>query len=330
MGYLLPALTDAKFANQREVVLNERRQNYENRPVRPRRRWRIVAELYPADHPYNWLTIGAADESARAHIDDVREFFQTLLPSRATRRSRSPATSTPTTALRARREILRRHRPGGEARAGSSAGAATLEPARAARPRGPRRVAAAVSRVALAGMFADGRCGAGPGGGRARRRQDVASLSRAGLRAACRDRGGGIAELARNRRLLPGRRDRRARTDAGRVRGRDHRGDGRVAADGPTAAEIERGVAQAEAQFISRLQTVGGFGGKSDQLNAYNVFLGDPGFLRPRLAAYRAATPTACARRETWLTRDTRVMLSVVPAGRAELALAGSVPVSVS
>ena len=34
MGYLLPALTDAKFTNQREVVLNERRQNYENRPVR--------------------------------------------------------------------------------------------------------------------------------------------------------------------------------------------------------------------------------------------------------------------------------------------------------
>ena len=32
MGYLLPALTEAKFDNQRDVVLNERRQNYENRP----------------------------------------------------------------------------------------------------------------------------------------------------------------------------------------------------------------------------------------------------------------------------------------------------------
>jgi len=31
MGYLLPALTEKKFANQRDVVLNERRQNYENR-----------------------------------------------------------------------------------------------------------------------------------------------------------------------------------------------------------------------------------------------------------------------------------------------------------
>jgi len=32
MGHLLPALTDEKFSNQRDVVLNERRQNYENRP----------------------------------------------------------------------------------------------------------------------------------------------------------------------------------------------------------------------------------------------------------------------------------------------------------
>jgi len=47
----------------------------------------------------------------------------------------------------------------------------------------------------------------------------------------------------------------------------------RLAADGPTDEEIERGRVQAEAQFMFRLQTVGGFGGKSDQLNAYNVFL---------------------------------------------------------
>src|SRR6185436_1559061 len=39
----------------------------------------------------------------------------------------------------------------------------------------------------------------------------------------------------------------------------------RLAADGPTDEEIERGRVQAEAQFMFRLQTVGGFGGKSDQ-----------------------------------------------------------------
>ena len=56
----------------------------------------------------------------------------------------------------------------------------------------------------------------------------------------------------------------------------------RLAADGPTDEEIDRGRVQAEAQFMFRLQTVGGFGGKSDQLNAYNTFLGRPGVLRAR------------------------------------------------
>src|SRR5207244_4956226 len=38
----------------------------------------------------------------------------------------------------------------------------------------------------------------------------------------------------------------------------------RLTADGPTDEEIDRGRVQAETQFMFRLQTVGGFGGKSD------------------------------------------------------------------
>jgi len=76
MGFLLPALTDAKFANQREVVLNERRQNYENRPY-GLAGMAIVAALYEPDHPYHWLTIGEAADIRDARIDDVRDFFRT-------------------------------------------------------------------------------------------------------------------------------------------------------------------------------------------------------------------------------------------------------------
>ncbi len=53
---------------------------------------------------------------------------------------------------------------------------------------------------------------------------------------------------------------------------------GQLAVAGVTDDELERGLAQTEAQFIYRLQTIGGFGGKSDQLNAYNTFAGDPGY----------------------------------------------------
>ena len=105
----------------------------------------------------------------------------------------------------------------------------------------------------------------------------------------------------------------------------------RLSGLGPTDHEMERALAQAEAQFVYRLQTVGGFGGKSDQLNAYNVLCGNPGFFSADLDRYRQATHesvrSAAAR---FLRRDARVVLSVIPRGQPALALAGSEPVSVS
>src|SRR5205823_8724297 len=76
MGHLLPALTEAKFSNQRDVVLNERRQNYENRPygLAP---MAMLAALFPADHPYHWTTIGEIADLNAAQLDDVRAFFST-------------------------------------------------------------------------------------------------------------------------------------------------------------------------------------------------------------------------------------------------------------
>jgi zinc protease len=105
----------------------------------------------------------------------------------------------------------------------------------------------------------------------------------------------------------------------------------RVIESGPAAAEMQRAEAQIEAHFLYRLQTVGGFGGKSDQLNSYNVFRGDPGFFAADVERYRAATQESvrmAAKR--FVLFDQRVILSVVPRGRHELALPGSEPVVVS
>ena len=104
-----------------------------------------------------------------------------------------------------------------------------------------------------------------------------------------------------------------------------------VVSEGPTAAEMERAEAQIEAHFLYRLQTVGGFGGKSDQLNAYNVFCGDPAYFARDVARYREATQeTVRAVAADVLRFDARVILSIVPHGRQELALAGSEPIVVS
>src|SRR6187397_2552451 len=75
MGYLLPALTDQKFSNQRDVVLNERRQNYENRPY-GLAGIALSSAMFAPDHPYHWPTIGSPDDLRAASLDLVREFFQ--------------------------------------------------------------------------------------------------------------------------------------------------------------------------------------------------------------------------------------------------------------
>jgi zinc protease len=90
-----------------------------------------------------------------------------------------------------------------------------------------------------------------------------------------------------------------------------------------TDAELRRSQVQAEAAFIYRLQTIGGCSGKSDQLNAYNVYRDDPGFARQDLARYGRATPTQLRQAAAeWLCRPF-VALGVVPIGQqSQLGLA--------
>jgi zinc protease len=93
---------------------------------------------------------------------------------------------------------------------------------------------------------------------------------------------------------------------------------------GPSADEMSRSLAQAEAQFIYRLQTVGGFNGKSDQLNAYNVYIADPGYFEADLERYRRLSIDDVRAAARQLVPAQRVAVSVVPAGQTTLALAGS------
>ena len=75
MGFLLPAVTQAKLDNQREVVRNERRQNYENRPY-GQARAALAAAMFPPGHPYSWLTIGTHADLEAATLEDVQAFFR--------------------------------------------------------------------------------------------------------------------------------------------------------------------------------------------------------------------------------------------------------------
>lgn len=76
MGWLLPALTPEKLQNQKDVVRNERRQRYENRPYGQVGVWRNEA-LFPEGHPYRVTTIGKHEDIENAKMDDVQAFFKT-------------------------------------------------------------------------------------------------------------------------------------------------------------------------------------------------------------------------------------------------------------
>ncbi|MEN8375910.1 MAG: pitrilysin family protein [Gemmatimonadota bacterium] len=77
MGWLLPAMTQEKLDNQRDVVKNERRWRVDNQPYGD---WdeRIQALMYPADHPYHHSVIGSMEDLDAASLQDVEAFFKTF------------------------------------------------------------------------------------------------------------------------------------------------------------------------------------------------------------------------------------------------------------
>jgi zinc protease len=316
MGFLLPALTEAKFGNQRDVVLNERRQNYENRPY-GLATMASVAALYPAEHPYHWLTIGSAEDLRASTLEEVRAFFARYYhPANA---SLAVAGDIDPSAALALIDAYFGSIPAGPASKADAPGAALPRPVRLLQedrvelPRvymawhSPAMFAPGDAELDLLGdVLANGKT--------SRLYQALVYTRRMATEVAAfqnsRELGSFFQVIAT---AAPG------HTLAELEAVIDEEID-RLVTDGPTDEEMERSLAQAEAQFVYRLQTVGGFGGKSDQLNAYNVFLDEPGFFDRDLERYRSATRdglrTAAAR---YLRDEPRVTLSVVPHGRIDL-----------
>jgi zinc protease len=77
MGFLLPAMTQEKLDNQRDVVKNERRWRVDNQPYGD---WdeRLQAMMYPPDHPYHHSVIGSMEDLDAASLEDVQQFFRTF------------------------------------------------------------------------------------------------------------------------------------------------------------------------------------------------------------------------------------------------------------
>lgn len=329
MGHLLPALTQEKLDNQRDVVLNERRQRYENQP------YGMVslvldAAHFPPDHPYHWPVIGSAEDLHAADLDHVREFFATYYhPANASLAVAGDVGVDEAVNL---------------ARAYFGAIPAGGAPPPVVPPAvDPRERAASLlltDRIELPRLYLtwtspalyaedDAELDLASeilGGGKSSRlyrallheRQWATDVS---VHQYSQELCGMFSVIAT---AAPGRR----LDDLDRVIADEL---ARLAADGPSDDELRRARNRLEADFAARRESVGGFGGRSDLLNNYNVMAGRPDYLAEDLARYAGATPAAIAaaagRR---LDPAARVALSVVPAGAADRALTGATPVEAS
>ena len=75
MGYLENTVTKAAFANQQNVVMNEKRQSVDNAPYGHNNAL-ILANAFPEGHPYSWTVIGEMEDLMNATVDDVKAFHR--------------------------------------------------------------------------------------------------------------------------------------------------------------------------------------------------------------------------------------------------------------
>tara|TARA_R110001592_G_scaffold89543_1_gene263283 strand:- start:24956 stop:27790 length:2835 start_codon:yes stop_codon:yes gene_type:complete len=84
LGWFINTVTNPVLAKEKQVVKNEKRQSYDNRPYGFNQQI-IDRNLYPKDHPYNWQVIGSLDDLQNATLDDVKTFFKKwYVPNNAT------------------------------------------------------------------------------------------------------------------------------------------------------------------------------------------------------------------------------------------------------
>jgi len=324
MGGLLEAMTEEKLANQRDVVKNEKRQRIDNQPY-GQVSARIAEAMYPPSHPYHWLTIGSLEDLTAASMEDVQDFFRRYyVPNNA-----SLVVAGDFDPREARRLV--------EKYFGAVKKGPEVARVAAPRPSFDKEVRIEMDdRVQLPRVYMVWH--APPafskdeaaldtlaeilGGGKSSRlykslvydkqiAQQVAAFN-------------GAREIAGQFQIVvtgkPG-------TTPAQLEAAVGAELARLKTEPPTAAELERSYNSREAGFVYGLQTVGGFGGKDDQLNAYATYLKNPGYFEQDLARYRAVRLADLRRvADTYLT-DKRLVLSVVPRGGGAGA-AGPAPAS--
>ena len=316
MGYLLPTMDQAKLDLQRDVVKNERRERVDNVPY-GRAYETVLAALYPAAHPYSWSTIGSMADLSAASLEDVKQFFRTYYaPNNATLVIAGDFRPDS-----ARAQVQRYF--GGIPRGPALPARPDPAPVRLARdtvlvledkvqlPRfyyvtpSVRAFAADDAALDLLAFVL-----AGDKNGRLYKRlvydeqiaQAVGAAQNSGRLA-----GSFFIDVTVKQGQAPAR---LARTVDEEI--------ARLARTGVTARELERAKNTTRAGFLDRLASVNT---KAEVLNYYNYAVGRPDYARQDAARYDAVTAADVQRAARQYLLQPKVVLTVVPEGRRDLAL---------
>ncbi|HSA57872.1 MAG TPA: pitrilysin family protein [Gemmatimonadaceae bacterium] len=313
MGWMLPTMDSVKVDLQRDVVKNERRQGVENQP------YGIATDilppaLYPKDHPYSWPVIGSMTDLSAAALEDVKDFFrQYYAPNNATI---VVAGAVQTDSVR---RLVRQYF------GNIPRGPAITRPAPASFTVRDTSIVAE-DRVQLPRLYLAWHTV------KANHRDDAPLSILSYLLTGARNSrltnalvyqgevASGVSAFSDTKRLdgdysivataRPG-------VGLDSLKGMIDRELERLSREGPTARELEQAKNATESSFLNALEFVSA---KADQLNEYYYFQGTPDYFQRELDELRAVSAEDIRRVVHTYLRGPRVMLSIVPQGRRELA----------
>lgn len=312
MGFLLDTLTQGKLDNQRQVVMNERRQNLENAPYGPSGE-KLNQLLFAPTHPYYGYVMGSMRDLNAATLEEVQQFFQAYYaPANATlviAGDFDPA-SARTWVDKYFATLPSRAPP--KARAFETPALTEVRRLTVQEP-------VALARIKMAWLtppaFAEGDADldvlglvlSGGASSRLHRRLvyelELAESVGAGQQSMSATGIFQVVVTARPKASVQAIEAETLAVLAGLV------------THPPTAHECRRARNLLETNLISQLQYLGGFSGRADMLNRYNQYVGDPGFLQADLARYNRVTPNSLAHAaNTYLSPTARAVVTTVPA----------------
>jgi zinc protease len=318
MGFLLKAMSEATVNGQRDVVKNERRQSYENRPY-GKASLELPELLYPKGHPYSWTVIGSMEDLTAASYQDVADFFtKYYAPGNA---SLSIGGDIDLAETRKAVEKWFSDVPAGNPIEPVSTPVAQLTSetrvVREDKVQLPRLMMVWLTPPAfqpgnaeldiLTSVLTDGK------NSRLYKRL-VYELQIAQSVFSYQDpkKFGSEFYLVANAR--PG-------VTLSQLEKVIQEEIDKLKNEAPSVRELQRVINKLESSFLRQMESSGGFGGKANQLNHYYYYTGNPDYFNEDLQRYKAISASdISAAASRYLKDDARLIMSIVPEGKTDLA----------